>query len=105
MRLSLICAALISCGAVSTAAHHGPDDAAPATTMLLAAVSGGELTPTEANELTGVLESHTRAVEVSAFEQRIQARQDANHQWAKRRHRGAMRPARNIYYVLPCEYL
>jgi len=49
----------------------GPDDAATATTMLLARRAEGSCRLPRHNELAGVLESYTRAVEVSAFEQRI----------------------------------
>jgi hypothetical protein len=46
-------------------------DAAKATAALVAAVAAGELTPTEASELSRLLENFTRVLVASEFEERL----------------------------------
>ncbi|MCB2226203.1 MAG: hypothetical protein KQH53_05945 [Desulfarculaceae bacterium] len=51
----------------------GPQDAVKALSALLEAVGRGELTPTEAQAVAGLLESYRRALEVEELERRIVA--------------------------------
>lgn len=48
------------------------EDLPTTTTALLAAVAEGQLTPSEAKELAGLLDTHIRAVETADFENRLQ---------------------------------
>jgi hypothetical protein len=49
----------------------GMADVVPAQSALLAAVASGEVTPAEAGEVSKLLDSYTRAVEVSELAERI----------------------------------
>src|SRR5215470_2314050 len=46
-------------------------DAVVASTTLVAAVSAGELTPSEASDLGKLLEAHVRVIEAAEFEERL----------------------------------
>jgi hypothetical protein len=52
-------------------AIKGLADVVPAQSALLAAVASGEVTPAEAGEVSKLLDSYTRAVEVSELAERI----------------------------------
>src|SRR3954462_3592791 len=49
------------------------EDAKAASAAILQAVAGGELTPSEAGELSKLLESFTRVIEVADFGKRLEA--------------------------------
>ena len=53
------------------------EDAKAAAAAILKAVADGELTPSEAGELSKLLESYTRVVEVAEFEKRLEALEKA----------------------------
>ena len=48
-------------------------DAVPAAAAILAAVAGGELTPSEANELSGLVANITKAIEITDIDARLRA--------------------------------
>ena len=48
-----------------------PSDAVGASTAIVAAVSAGELTPSEAADLGKLLEAHVRVIEAAEFEDRL----------------------------------
>ena len=52
-------------------------DAKAAAAAILKAVADGELTPGEAGELSKLLESYTRVIEVADFEKRLEALEKA----------------------------
>jgi hypothetical protein len=49
----------------------GVTDAAKASAALLAAVSGGEITPNEAAEIGRLLETYVSTLEITELEQRL----------------------------------
>lgn len=52
---------------------HGAEDAVTVMGALLAKVSEGEITPSEAVAMTGIVETYRRTIETSEFEKRIAA--------------------------------
>ena len=48
-----------------------PADLVPATASIVAAVAAGELTPSQAAELSKVIDVHVRAIESKAFDERL----------------------------------
>jgi hypothetical protein len=61
-------------------ALRSPADAAGAMATITAAVASGEITPSEAAELSKLVEAYVKAIEASEFDQRlraVEARDDA----------------------------
>jgi hypothetical protein len=54
-------------------------DAAKIMSAILSAVAGGDLTPSEASEIAKLIDSYTRALEASEFEQRLRALEEGAH--------------------------
>lgn len=54
-------------------AINSPADAAKASAAILAAVAAGELTPSEADQVSKVVDTFVRALEAHEFEKRLQA--------------------------------
>jgi hypothetical protein len=52
---------------------QSPEDAVKASAALVKAVATGELTPSEAAELSRVVEGYTRAVDLHEIEKRLAA--------------------------------
>src|SRR5579862_1378124 len=50
---------------------NAPTDAVIASAAIVEAVASGELTPTEASELSKVVDSHVRALQAVEFEERL----------------------------------
>jgi hypothetical protein len=59
-------------------------DARAASTLVLAAVSRGQISPGEAAQVMGLLTSHVRLVETADLEPRLSALEDARKTWSKR---------------------
>jgi hypothetical protein len=54
-------------------ALNSADDAAKAIAAMTTAVARGELAPTEAAELSRVVEAYVKAIEISEIERRLKA--------------------------------
>lgn len=61
-------------------AIESPADAAKASAAILAAVAAGDLTPSEADQISKVVDAFVRALEAHEFERRLQALEG---QWSK----------------------
>jgi hypothetical protein len=59
------------------------DDASKALAAITTAVATGELTPSEAAELSRVVDGYVKAIEASEIEQRIKALEDRTSRDAK----------------------
>lgn len=54
-------------------AMNSADDASKAMAAITIAVASGELTPTEAGELSRIIDGYVRALEANQIEQRLRA--------------------------------